>query len=185
MYYDILAVLPDDSSGRLCSGWWRTKQIQNSSWCLSCMFEGVYLDGCCVQYKKPMLEGGTLGSKGSTLVVVPHLTESYGPGSSSGQTGIPLCTLKHFPHRIEHTLQVRLIHDWDCTGTFIMGPSSCSWLLSLPAWLPHSLHTACHKFDFHCYVFSLVSKSTCNDFVKVKEILDKFYVHQIGGAGLV
>ncbi|KAM9483646.1 ubiquitin-like modifier-activating enzyme 1 [Clarias gariepinus] len=65
----------------------------------------VYLDGCCVQYQKPMLEGGTLGGKGHTLVVVPHLTESYGPAGSSEQTAIPLCTLKHFPHRIEHTLQ--------------------------------------------------------------------------------
>ncbi|KAK3557113.1 hypothetical protein QTP70_024648 [Hemibagrus guttatus] len=65
----------------------------------------VYLDERCVQYQKPMLEGGTLGGKGSTLVVVPHLTESYGPAPSSGQKAIPLCTLKHFPHRIEHTLQ--------------------------------------------------------------------------------
>ncbi|KAF5904273.1 ubiquitin-like modifier-activating enzyme 1, partial [Clarias magur] len=65
----------------------------------------VYLDGCCVEYQKPMLEGGTLGGKGHTLVVVPHLTESYGPAGSSEQTAIPLCTLKHFPHRIEHTLQ--------------------------------------------------------------------------------
>ncbi|XP_040891055.1 ubiquitin-like modifier-activating enzyme 1 [Toxotes jaculatrix] len=65
----------------------------------------VYLDGRCVQNKKPMLEGGTLGSKGHTLVVVPHLTESYGPAKSSSSNAIPLCTLKNFPHRIEHTLQ--------------------------------------------------------------------------------
>uniref|UniRef100_A0A4W4EK58 Ubiquitin-activating enzyme E1 n=1 Tax=Electrophorus electricus TaxID=8005 RepID=A0A4W4EK58_ELEEL len=67
--------------------------------------EALYLDGCCVQYQRPMLEGGTLGSKGHTLVVVPHLTESYGPAMPSGQKAIPLCTLKHFPHCIEHTLQ--------------------------------------------------------------------------------
>ncbi|KAI5619526.1 ubiquitin-like modifier-activating enzyme 1 [Silurus asotus] len=65
----------------------------------------MYLDKCCVQHKKPMLEGGTLGAKGHTLVVVPHLTESYGTEPSSEQKAIPLCTLKHFPHRIEHTLQ--------------------------------------------------------------------------------
>ncbi|XP_058260101.1 ubiquitin-like modifier-activating enzyme 1 isoform X1 [Hemibagrus wyckioides] len=65
----------------------------------------VYLDERCVRYQKAMLEGGTLGGKGSTLVVVPHLTESYGPAPSSGQKAFPLCTLKHFPHRIEHTLQ--------------------------------------------------------------------------------
>ncbi|XP_051986480.1 ubiquitin-like modifier-activating enzyme 1 [Xyrauchen texanus] len=65
----------------------------------------VYLDKCCVRNKKPMLEGGTMGSKGHTMVVVPHLTESYGPGISGGEKAIPLCTLKNFPHRIEHTLQ--------------------------------------------------------------------------------
>nr|XP_019957015.1 PREDICTED: ubiquitin-like modifier-activating enzyme 1 [Paralichthys olivaceus] len=65
----------------------------------------VYLDGRCVQHKKPLLEGGTLGSRGHTLVVVPHLTESYGPGESRSNGAIPLCTLKNFPHRIEHTLQ--------------------------------------------------------------------------------
>ncbi|XP_056605952.1 ubiquitin-like modifier-activating enzyme 1 [Triplophysa dalaica] len=65
----------------------------------------VYLDKCCVRNRKPLLEGGTLGSKGHTLVVVPHLTESYGPSTSGGQKAIPLCTLKNFPHRIEHTIQ--------------------------------------------------------------------------------
>nr|XP_005155933.1 ubiquitin-like modifier-activating enzyme 1 [Danio rerio] len=65
----------------------------------------VYLDQCCVRNKKPMLEGGTLGSKGHTMVVVPRLTESYGLSSSGGQKAIPICTLKNFPHRIEHTLQ--------------------------------------------------------------------------------
>lgn len=53
-----------------------------------------------------MLEGGTQGSRGHTLVVVPHLTESYEKGTPSSDGAIPLCTLKNFPHRIEHTLQV-------------------------------------------------------------------------------
>ncbi|CAK6952509.1 ubiquitin-like modifier-activating enzyme 1 [Scomber scombrus] len=65
----------------------------------------VYLDSRCVQHQKSLLEGGTLGSKGHTLVVVPKLTESYGPAKSSSNDAIPLCTLKNFPHRIEHTLQ--------------------------------------------------------------------------------
>ncbi|XP_028261049.1 ubiquitin-like modifier-activating enzyme 1 [Parambassis ranga] len=65
----------------------------------------VYLDGRCVLHKTPMLEGGTLGSKGHTLVVVPHLTESYGPVKSNSNKAFPLCTLKNFPSRIEHTLQ--------------------------------------------------------------------------------
>ncbi|KAF7664666.1 hypothetical protein LDENG_00169960 [Lucifuga dentata] len=65
----------------------------------------VYLDGRCVQHQKPFLEGGTEGNKGHTLVVVPHLTNSYGLGKSNSDNTIPLCTLKNFPHRIEHTLQ--------------------------------------------------------------------------------
>ncbi|XP_029005446.1 ubiquitin-like modifier-activating enzyme 1 [Betta splendens] len=65
----------------------------------------VYLDGRCVKHKRPMLEGGTLGGKGHTLVVVPHLTESYGQEKSGNTGAFPLCTLKNFPHRIEHTLQ--------------------------------------------------------------------------------
>ncbi|KAL6112008.1 uncharacterized protein ACO6RY_08859 [Pungitius sinensis] len=65
----------------------------------------VYLDGRCVQHRKPLVEGGTLGCQGSTVVVVPHLTKSYGPNTSSSNQAIPLCTLKNFPHRIEHTLQ--------------------------------------------------------------------------------
>lgn len=72
-------------------------------------FPGVYLDSRCVLHQKPMLEGGTLGSKGHTLVVVPHLTEPYGPAKSSSSNAIPLCTLKNFPHRIEHTLQVQAL----------------------------------------------------------------------------
>lgn len=53
-----------------------------------------------------MLEGGTQGSIGHAMVVVPHLTESYGKETSRSNKAIPLCTLKNFPHRIEHTLQV-------------------------------------------------------------------------------
>lgn len=67
---------------------------------------GIYLDGRCVEHQRPMLEGGTQGSRGHTLVVVPHLTESYEKGTPSSDGAIPLCTLKNFPHRIEHTLQV-------------------------------------------------------------------------------
>lgn len=53
-----------------------------------------------------MLEGGTEGSKGHTLVVVPHMTESFGKDTKSPSKDIPLCTLKNFPYLIEHTLQV-------------------------------------------------------------------------------
>ncbi|XP_053724431.1 ubiquitin-like modifier-activating enzyme 1 isoform X1 [Synchiropus splendidus] len=65
----------------------------------------VYLDELCLKYKKSLLEGGTRGTQGHTLVVVPHLTESYGRPAPSSSEEYPLCTLKNFPNRIEHTLQ--------------------------------------------------------------------------------
>lgn len=36
-----------------------------------------YMDQKCVYYQKSLLESGTLGSKGNTQVILPHLTESY------------------------------------------------------------------------------------------------------------
>ena len=39
---------------------------------------GLYMDRRCVYYKKPLLESGTLGTKGNVQVVLPDLTESYG-----------------------------------------------------------------------------------------------------------
>uniref|UniRef100_A0A3Q1KHQ7 E1 ubiquitin-activating enzyme n=1 Tax=Anabas testudineus TaxID=64144 RepID=A0A3Q1KHQ7_ANATE len=88
----------------------------------------VYLDGLCVKHQKALLEGGTLGSKGHTLVVVPHLTESYGQDKSSSKNAFPLCTLKNFPHRIEHTLQ------WardQFEGLFKQTPENVNLFLSL------------------------------------------------------
>lgn len=36
-----------------------------------------YMDRRCIFYELPLLESGTMGSKGSTQVIFPHLTESY------------------------------------------------------------------------------------------------------------
>lgn len=36
-----------------------------------------YIDRRCIFYELPLLESGTMGCKGSTQVVFPHLTESY------------------------------------------------------------------------------------------------------------
>ncbi|XP_037535723.1 ubiquitin-like modifier-activating enzyme 1 [Nematolebias whitei] len=96
----------------------------------------VYLDGRCVQHQKPLLEGGTLGCKGHTLVVVPHLTESYGPAKSSSGNDIPLCTLKNFPHRIEHTLQ------WardQFEGLFKQTPENVNLFLRDPKFIERTL----------------------------------------------
>lgn len=38
----------------------------------------LYVDQRCMFYHIPMLESGTLGTKGHTQVVVPRVTENYG-----------------------------------------------------------------------------------------------------------
>ena len=65
----------------------------------------LYLDQRCVFYRKPMLESGTLGTKGHTQIVVPGKTENYGATRDPPEKTIPLCTVKTFPNQIEHTLQ--------------------------------------------------------------------------------
>jgi len=64
-----------------------------------------YMDHRCVYYRKPLLESGTIGTKGNTQVIIPFLTECYSSSQDPPEKAIPLCTLKHFPNAIEHTLQ--------------------------------------------------------------------------------
>lgn len=64
------------------------------------------MDRRCVYYRKPLLESGTLGTKGNVQVVIPFLTESYSSSQDPPEKSIPICTLKNFPNAIEHTLQV-------------------------------------------------------------------------------
>ncbi|XP_042235565.1 ubiquitin-like modifier-activating enzyme 1 [Homarus americanus] len=64
-----------------------------------------YMDRCCWQYQRPLLESGTLGTNGSVQVVVPHLTERYTLFQAPSDKSIPVCTLRNFPNAIEHTLQ--------------------------------------------------------------------------------
>jgi len=63
------------------------------------------MDRRCVYYCKPLLESGTLGTKGNVQVVIPHITESYSSSQDPPEKSIPVCTLKNFPNAIEHTLQ--------------------------------------------------------------------------------
>ncbi|TPX71107.1 hypothetical protein SpCBS45565_g01260 [Spizellomyces sp. 'palustris'] len=64
-----------------------------------------YVDRRCVYFRKPLLESGTLGTKGNTQVVIPFLTESYSSSQDPPEKSIPICTLKNFPNAIEHTIQ--------------------------------------------------------------------------------
>lgn len=65
----------------------------------------LYVDRQCVLNGKPLLESGTLGTKGNTQVVIPNITESYGSTQDPPEKTIPVCTIKNFPNSIEHTIQ--------------------------------------------------------------------------------
>ncbi|KAI0198925.1 ubiquitin-activating enzyme E1 1 [Astrocystis sublimbata] len=64
----------------------------------------TYVDRRCVFFQKPLLESGTLGTKGNTQVVLPHLTESYSSSQDPPEVSFPMCTLRSFPNKIEHTI---------------------------------------------------------------------------------
>jgi len=64
----------------------------------------TYVDRRCVFFHKPLLDSGTLGTKGNTQVVLPRLTESYSSSQDPPEQSFPMCTLRSFPNRIEHTI---------------------------------------------------------------------------------
>lgn len=64
----------------------------------------TYVDRRCVFFHKALLESGTLGTKGNTQVVLPNLTESYSSSQDPPEQSFPMCTLRSFPNKIEHTI---------------------------------------------------------------------------------
>lgn len=89
----------------------------------------LYMDGRCLVYGLPMLESGTLGTKGNTQVIVPHVTEHYGASRDPPEKTIPICTLHNFPHAIDHTLQ--WARDW-FEGCFFHGPRDVQAYVATP-----------------------------------------------------
>jgi hypothetical protein len=65
-----------------------------------------YVDDQCVFFEKPLLESGTMGTGANVDVVVPHMTKSYRDGGQADEGGqIPMCTLRNFPHLIDHCIE--------------------------------------------------------------------------------
>lgn len=88
-----------------------------------------YVDRRCVFYRRPLLESGTLGTKGNTQVVVPFLTESYSSSADPPEKTIPFCTLHNFPNTIEHAIE------WAVdafSGTFKHEPDNAAAYLRAP-----------------------------------------------------
>lgn len=66
----------------------------------------IYMDSQAIKYSKPLIDSGTMGSRGNVQVIIPHLTESYGSSKDPEEkAGIPICTIKSFPYKPEHTIQ--------------------------------------------------------------------------------
>lgn len=96
----------------------------------------TYVDRRCVFFKKPLLESGTLGTKGNTQVVIPNLTESYSSSQDPPEKSIPLCTLRSFPNKIDHTIA------WAKSlfqGYFADSPETVNLYLSQPNYVEQTL----------------------------------------------
>jgi ubiquitin-activating enzyme E1 len=96
----------------------------------------TYVDRRCVFFRKPLLESGTLGTKGNTQVILPHLTESYSSSQDPPEVSFPMCTLKSFPNKIEHTIAwAREIFE----GYFVKPAETVNLYLSQPNYIESTM----------------------------------------------
>ncbi|KAL0574314.1 E1 ubiquitin-activating protein [Marasmius crinis-equi] len=96
----------------------------------------LYMDQRCVFYKKPLVDSGTLGTKGNVQVVIPHLTESYASSQDPPEKETPSCTVKNFPNAIQHTIEwsKKLFEDF-----FVRPPQEVNSYLSDAGYLENAL----------------------------------------------
>merc|ERR1719181_2751151 len=65
-----------------------------------------YVDAQCVKYELSLLESGTMGPSGNVDPVVPFKTKTYRDGGQAAEGGgIPMCTLRNFPHLPDHCIE--------------------------------------------------------------------------------
>ncbi|EHA54547.1 ubiquitin-activating enzyme E1 1 [Pyricularia oryzae 70-15] len=96
----------------------------------------TYVDRRCVFFHKSLLESGTLGTKGNTQVVLPNLTESYSSSQDPPEQSFPMCTLRSFPNKIEHTIAwARELFD----SSFIRPAETVNLYLTQPNYLESTL----------------------------------------------
>jgi ubiquitin-activating enzyme E1 len=97
----------------------------------------TYVDRRCVFFRKPLLESGTLGTKGNTQVVLPHLTESYSSSQDPPEKEFPMCTIRSFPNRIEHT--IAWSKEYMFEKCFVKAPQTVNLYLTQPNFLETTL----------------------------------------------
>ena len=97
----------------------------------------TYVDRRCVFFRKPLLESGTLGTKGNTQVVLPFYTESYSSSQDPPEKDFPMCTIRSFPNRIEHT--IAWSKEYMFEKYFVKAPQTVNLYLTQPNFLETTL----------------------------------------------
>ena len=97
----------------------------------------TYVDRRCVFFHKPLLESGTLGTKGNTQVVLPNLTESYSSSQDPPEKEFPMCTIRSFPNRIEHT--IAWSKEYMFEKCFVKAPQTVNLYLTQPNFMESTL----------------------------------------------
>jgi molybdopterin/thiamine biosynthesis adenylyltransferase len=65
-----------------------------------------FIDQKAIKAGKPLIDSGTLGTKGHVQVIIPGYSESYGSQKDADDTDdIPFCTLKMFPEETIHCVE--------------------------------------------------------------------------------
>ena len=98
-----------------------------------------YVDRRCVFFRKPLIDSGTLGTKGNTQVVLPMMTESYSSSRDPPEQSFPQCTLRSFPNKIDHTIAwaKEKFHNY-----FIGPPETVNFYLTQPDYIGQTLKQA-------------------------------------------
>ncbi|KAI5067456.1 hypothetical protein GOP47_0017984 [Adiantum capillus-veneris] len=66
----------------------------------------LYIDMRCVTFRRPLIDGGKHGMKGSVQVFIPFQSEMYASTRDPPEfKESPICTLRNFPYSTEHTLR--------------------------------------------------------------------------------
>ena len=98
-----------------------------------------YVDRRCVFFRKPLIDSGTLGTKGNTQVVLPMMTESYSSSRDPPEQSFPQCTLRSFPNKIDHTIAwaKEKFHNY-----FVGPPETVNLYLTQPNYIEQTLKQA-------------------------------------------
>ena len=85
------------------SNFWQNKDIIINA--LDNVEARRHVDDKCVIFKKPLFESGTLGVKGNVQVIIPGKTATYSEIIDPPEKNIPMCTIRNFPHNIDHCVE--------------------------------------------------------------------------------